>query len=435
MPKSKTNFVCQQCNYSQIGWSGKCPNCGTWGSLVETLLQSKDGPTSRKSSLGARTQKLNEIKIGTKSRISTKISELDRVLGGGIVSGQVILLAGEPGIGKSTLLLQVAQSMGEVVYVSGEESGIQVKIRADRLGIKSKGIAFIETTDVDSVIDILGGMSPKLVIIDSIQTMATSDLSGMSGSVGQVRECAYRLLRWAKANNVAIVLVGHVTKQGSVAGPAVLAHIVDSVLWFEGDQTHTLRILRAIKNRFGPTDEAGIFMMEQQGLVSITDASSLFLTNTEGRDSQAGSVITSIMEGSRPMLIEIQSLVVSSKTPYPKRVVQGVDVKRVEMLLGVLARRSGVPVLDYDVYVNVAGGIDVREPAADLAIALSIASAYKDKALASGSIVVGEVGLLGEIREVPRQDRRLDEAKRQGYKKQVTNKQFASLKAAMALFR
>lgn len=404
--------------------------------MVETIVENVKSPARNTSGIAvAGRQKLSEIKIGTKSRIPTKISELDRVLGGGIVSGQVILLAGEPGIGKSTLLLQVAQSMGEVVYVSGEESGVQVKIRADRLGIKARNIDFIETTDVDSVIDMLGGLNPKLVIIDSIQTMATSDLSGMSGSVGQVRECAYRLLRFAKANNVAVVLVGHVTKQGSVAGPAVLAHIVDSVLWFEGDQTHTLRILRAIKNRFGPTDEAGIFMMEQQGLVSITDASSLFLTNSGSGKPQAGSVITSIMEGSRPMLIEIQSLVVTSKTPYPKRVVQGVDAKRVEMLLGVLARRSGVPVLDYDVYVNVAGGLGVREPAADFAIALSIASAYQDKALPAGSIAIGEVGLLGEIREVPRQERRLDEAKRQGFKKQVTNKDFPSLKSAMSLFK
>lgn len=429
----RSNYVCQNCGYSQVGWAGKCPNCGTWGSLVETLVSSSSSLSSRKttSSANIKPQNLSDIKIGTKSRFSTKIPELDRVLGGGIVSGQVLLLAGEPGIGKSTILLQLAQNLGDVLYVSGEESAIQVRLRADRLKVSSKNIKFLETTDVDAVVATLESLStkPNLVIVDSIQTMATTDLSGVSGSVGQVRECASRLLRWAKTNNTALIMVGHVTKQGSVAGPAVLSHIVDSVLWFEGDKTYTLRLLRAVKNRFGPTDEVGLFTMEQAGLASVNDAAKLFFTNTS--QAVAGSVATSVLEGSRPMLVEVQSLVVSSKTPYPKRVTQGVDSRRVEMLLGVLARRSGMPVLDYDVYVNVAGGLVVRDPSADLAIALSIASALKDKALPKGSIALGEVGLLGEIREVPRQAKRISEAKRQGFSKAISSKDFSYLRLAI----
>lgn len=426
----RSSHVCQQCGYSQVGWAGKCPNCGTWGSLVETLVQSSAKSKSGKSSVSAKSAvSLKDVKVEAKHRVSTQISELDRVLGSGLVSGQVILLAGEPGIGKSTILLQVASNLKNCFYVSGEESATQVKIRSDRLGVKASNILFLESNNIDEVISSLESIdNPDLVIIDSIQTMATSDLSGLAGSVGQVRECASRLVSWAKSNGVPVIMVGHVTKSGSMAGPAVLAHIVDTVLWFEGDSGANLRILRGIKNRFGPTDEVGIFTMEAKGLVSVEDASAIFLGGSV--DTTPGNVVTAIMEGSRPVLVEIQSLVVSSKTAYPRRVTQGVDAKRVEMILGILAKRAGIPALNYDVYVNVAGGIKVNEPASDLAVALSIACAYKDKSLPKGSVVLGELGLSGEIRAARLTDKRVKESKRQGYKVIISDKDFKFLNQA-----
>src|SRR3990167_6280239 len=297
MVKTHSQFVCQQCCYSQVGWAGKCPNCGSWGSLVETVIR-EVGRKEQNKGGGKRVEpvSLGAIPSRNTSRISTKISELDRVLGGGLVPGQVVLIAGEPGIGKSTLLLQVADKLGKVLYASGEESVSQIKIRADRLGIKKSEIQLLEETDVDSIlntISTLQGENFKGVIIDSIQTMQTSDLSGMAGSVGQVRECAYRLVRFAKENNVPVFIVGHVTKQGSVAGPSVLMHIVDTVLWFEGDKDKTFRFLRSVKNRFGPTDEVGIFVMEDKGLISVDDPEKLFLAGE--KKATSGSVITSIM--------------------------------------------------------------------------------------------------------------------------------------------
>jgi DNA repair protein RadA/Sms len=434
----RSNFVCQQCGYSQVGWAGKCPNCGTWGSLVETIVSTNSKSQARNSKQipNIKPQKLIDIKTSKISRIITKISELDRVLGGGFVAGQVALIAGEPGIGKSTLLLQVADALASVLYVSGEESATQVKLRAQRLKIANPGIAFLDQTDVDVIIATLESLStpPSLVIIDSIQTMATEDLSGMAGSVGQVRECASRLLQWAKRTNTPLIMVGHVTKQGSVAGPAVLAHIVDTVLWFEGDKSLTVRMLRAVKNRFGPTDEIGIFYMQEVGLVPLTDEGAAFLEH--GKLNIPGTAIASIMEGSRPLLVEIQTLVVTSKLPYPKRVVQGIDPKRVELLIAVLARRCGVPVLESDIYVNAAGGISIREPGADLAISLAIASAYFDKPLPPKTLCVGEVGLLGEIRQVNRQDQRIKEGKRLGYTRILSNKMYPLLKdATRSIFR
>mgnify|MGYP001613555030 CR=1 FL=1 len=420
MSRSHSQYICQQCGYSQVGWAGKCPNCGSWGSLVETLISTGEGKKGKtKGQKKPEAISLTAIPSKRTSRISTKISELDRVLGGGLVPGQVVLIAGEPGIGKSTLTLQLADKIDKTLYVSGEESAGQVKVRADRLGIKNKSIKFLEETDVDAIVDFFDG--PSLVVIDSIQTMTTEDLSGLAGSVGQVRECAFRLLKRAKEGNIPLFMVGHVTKEGTVAGPAVLAHIVDTILWFEGDKSLTLRLLRAVKNRFGPTDEVGIFEMEDKGLLPLTNAEKIFLT--KARAEVPGSVVSSILQGTRPLLVEIQSLVVPTKMAFPKRVAQGVDARRLEMLLAVLIRRCGLPLYEYDVFVNVAGGIKVVEPAADLAIVLSIASSFFDKPVAKSVMALGEVGLLGEVREVVAEEKRVKEAKRLGFTRPVTQKE------------
>jgi DNA repair protein RadA/Sms len=373
---------------------------------------------------GAKTIKLSDIKSSATKRISTKISELDRVLGGGLVPGQVVLIAGEPGIGKSTLLTQISDKLGNVLYVCGEESASQIAVRAKRLGVTSKNIQLLEDTDADSVVETISSLqadSLQAVIVDSIQTMTTSDLSGMAGSVGQVRECAFRLLKAAKEKNIPLFLVGHVTKEGTVAGPAVLAHIVDTVLWFEGDKTLTTRVLRAVKNRFGPTDEVGVFQMEDAGLIPVDNIERAFLE--KGIKNVSGSVVTSVMQGTRPLLVEIQALVVPTKLAIPRRVAQGIDSRRLELLLAVLTRRCGLPVYDYDVFVNVAGGLKVTEPASDLAICLAVASSYFDKPISNKTIAVGEVGLLGEIREVVAQDKRIKEARRMGFTFPVTSKE------------
>jgi DNA repair protein RadA/Sms len=420
MARSHSQYICQQCGYSQVGWAGKCPNCGTWGSLVETLISTgKREKDKDKSQKKIEPISLTSVSSKKTSRISTKISELDRVLGGGLVPGQVVLIAGEPGIGKSTILLQLADKIGSTLYISGEESAGQVKVRADRLGVKSKSLKFLEETDVDAITDSIDGYS--LVVVDSIQTMSTEDLSGLAGSVGQARECAFRLLKKAKEGGIPLFMVGHVTKEGTVAGPAVLAHIVDTILWFEGDKSLTLRLLRAVKNRFGPTDEVGIFEMEDKGLLPLTNAEKIFLT--KARAEVPGSVVSSILQGTRPLLVEIQSLVVPTKMAFPKRVAQGVDARRLEMLLAVLIRRCGLPLYEYDVFVNVAGGIKVVEPAADLAIVLSIASSFFDKPIAKNVMALGEVGLLGEVREVVAEEKRVKEAKRLGFTSPVTQKE------------
>jgi DNA repair protein RadA/Sms len=459
-----SKYVCQQCGYESTGWLGKCPECGTWNSLVETVTSAGKGQEVKGKSRGqiSRTEavRLSDIKQTATKRISTKISELDRVLGGGLVHGQVVLIAGEPGIGKSTLLTQLAAQLsdvsgsdkpktgkllsenrqpttenGTVLYVCGEESSSQVKVRADRLGIKKSNIELLEDTDADSVIDQLmtGNHSLSAIIVDSIQTMTTTDLSGMAGSVGQVRECAGRLLRAAKQKGIPLFLVGHVTKEGTVAGPAVLAHIVDTVLWFEGDKTLTTRVLRAVKNRFGPTDEVGVFEMEDRGLIPVSNIEKAFLDTNGGKVS--GSVVTSVMQGTRPLLVEIQALVVPTKLAIPRRVAQGIDSRRLELLLAVLTRRCGLPLYDSDVFVNVAGGLKVTEPASDLAICMSVASSYFDKPIISKTIAVGEVGLLGEIREVVAQDKRLKEARRMGFGIPVSSREYKFVSQAIKMLR
>lgn len=402
---------------------------------VVTTLSSKQFRSTGSGGGSIKPVSLASISTKQTSRTSTKITELDRVLGGGLVSGQVVLIAGEPGIGKSTLLIQTANNLSikqKVIYASGEESANQIKIRADRLGIKSKTIDLVESTDIDSIINSV----PKdtaLVIIDSIQTMQTSDLSGMAGSVGQVRECAYRLVRFAKESSVPVFIVGHVTKQGSVAGPSVLMHIVDTVLWFEGDKSQTYRFLRSVKNRFGSTDEVGVFSMEEKGLDPIGNPEKIFLA--ESKDGVTGTVIASVMQGSRPLLVEIQSLVVPTKLAIPRRVAQGIDPKRFELLLAVLTRRASLPLYDYDAFINVAGGISIKgDPSADLAICLSVASAFLDKPLIKGSVAVGEVGLLGDIRKVVAEEKRVKEARRLGYKNVISSGSSKYLKQAISKY-
>jgi DNA repair protein RadA/Sms len=413
---------------------------------VETVVSTSKIPKqTSKSPSEIKPVLLSSVKRKDTRRISAKISELDRVLGGGLVGGQVVLIAGEPGIGKSTILLQLADKLGSVLYASGEESVNQTKIRADRLGVKSKGIQVMEETDIDQIVDqisryqdtksesnsVTQSLSNSVtLIIDSIQTMTTGDLSGMAGSVGQVRECTYRLIKLAKSTGTTVFIVGHITKQGSIAGPSVLMHLVDTVLWFEGDKSLTLRLLRAVKNRFGPTDEVGVFSMEDKGLVSLSDPEKLFLSKV--RRAVSGNVVTSVMQGTRPMLIEIQALVVPTKLAYPKRIAQGIDPKRIELLLAVLQRRCGLPLYEFDCFVSVAGGISIKnDPSADLAICLSIASAYFDKPISRTTLAVGEVGLLGDIREVVAQDKRIKEARRLGYKYSISSKSAKYLQEAI----
>lgn len=428
MSKSSSKFVCQQCGYESVGYLGKCPNCQAWNSMVETVVAINTNNTSKPiSNSKFKIQKLTDIKINNKSRTSTKISELDRVMGGGIVAGQVILIAGEPGIGKSTLLLELSDNLENILYVCGEESASQVAIRAARLGVKNKNISLLENTDVDEVTNQANDKF-SAVIIDSIQTMTTTDLSGMAGAVGQVKECASRLVRFAKSTGIPVFIVGHVTKEGTVAGPNVLAHIVDTVLWFEGDNTTNLRVLRSIKNRFGPTDEVGIFEMIDNGLKSVTDSQKIFIPDEKSNAMSAGrqvsgSAVASVMQGSRPILVEIQALVVSTKLAFPRRLGQGIDQKRLEVIIAVLTRRCGLPLYGFDVFVNVSGGIKVTEPGSDLAVALAIASSYYDKALPSKTVSVGEIGLLGEIRNVNMQEKRIKEAVRLGYKNVLSNKE------------
>lgn len=400
--------------------------------------QEAKGKSSRSvNQLTSKSVKLSDIKSSSIKRVNTNISELDRVLGGGLVPGQAVLIAGEPGIGKSTLLTQLASSLylksqSSVLYVCGEESASQIKVRAERLKIKGESIELLEGTDVDWVINTIStfkGSSLQGVIVDSIQTMTTSDLSGMAGSVGQVRECAGRLIRATKEKGIPLFLVGHVTKEGTVAGPAVLAHIVDTVLWFEGDKTLTTRVLRAVKNRFGPTDEVGVFEMRDAGLKPVENIEKAFLE--KNNKAVSGSVVTSVMQGTRPILVEIQALVVPTKLAIPRRVAQGIDSRRLELLLAVLTRRCGIPLYDNDVFVNVAGGFKVQEPASDLAICLAVASAFYDKPISGKTIAVGEVGLLGEVREVVAEEKRIKEAKRLGFSTSASSKDFKYLNQAI----
>ncbi|MBI3384666.1 DNA repair protein RadA [Candidatus Gottesmanbacteria bacterium] len=432
MSKSTSVFVCQQCGYNAPQWLGRCPNCQSWNSLVETIEQKsrlRQGSGGQAKVKGAKPQKLSEISLKEIQRIPTGLEELDRVLGGGVVPGSVILLAGDPGIGKSTLLLQVCGKLAGL-YISGEESVTQVKMRAERLGLGASKMQLMAENDTDNIcIQIEEERSP-IVIVDSIQTLETVDLSGMAGAVGQVRESASRLIRIAKENTIPIIIVGHVTKEGTIAGPKVLEHLVDTVLYLEGERFQSLRILRSNKNRYGPVDEVGVFEMDDRGIKEVKNPSELFLNELRSKNKEAsktGSVTVCTMEGSRPILAEIQALVIPSKLTMPRRAVTGVDFNRLQLILAVLQKKLNLPLYACDVYLNVAGGLKISEPAADLACAIAIISSYKNKPLPSKTCAIGEIGLLGELRRVGNLEKRIKEADRLGYTNIISSNQFASI--------
>lgn len=426
--KSYSKFICQQCSYESAQWMGKCPNCGSWNSLVETSVAvAKVGKVAQVEQV--KPQKLSEIKSISKERISTGFEEFNRVLGGGIVAGSITLLAGDPGIGKSTLLLQICSMLhvsGSVIlYICGEESPQQIKIRAERMKIKGSNLQLLAQTDVDIICDQIEEIGPSLVVIDSIQTLETSNLTGAAGSVGQVRECASRLTKVGKRLGIPMFLVGHVTKEGSIAGPMVLEHLVDTVLFLEGERYYSGRTLHSYKNRFGPTDEVGVFQMGENGLVEVKNPSELFLGERE--KNTAGSVVVPILEGTRPILVEIQALVSSTNLAFPRRIASGFDVGRLNILAAVVAKRLGLPLGGYDIFINVPGGLKIKEPAADLGVALAIISSFKNKPLPAKSFAFGEVGLLGEIRKVVGEEKRIKEAKRLGFGIGMTPENYKSL--------
>lgn len=420
MAKRKTVFTCNICGHETSGWLGRCPGCGSWNSFVESTI-SAPAAGSRKNWLGANPDadkkivRLSDIDSSPDQRTSSGISELDRVLGGGFVAGSLVLLGGDPGIGKSTLLLQVLGQMSgkqKTLYISGEESARQVRMRADRLGVDTAAISLLTATEFSTVASVLEKEKPSLAVVDSIQTMYTEELASAPGSVSQVREVTAGLLRLAKKNDITLVLVGHVTKDGAIAGPRVLEHIVDTVLYFEGERHQNYRILRAVKNRFGATDEIGLFAMSDRGLQGVDNASLAFIS---GRPFQAsGSVVTACMEGTRPLLVEIQALMSDSRFSTPQRMVQGVDKNRVSMLLAILDKYFSCN-LNMDVYVNVIGGIKLTEPAADLAIISAILSSYNDRPVRDSCLIFGEAGLSGEIRAVSQAQQRISEAFRLGF--------------------
>ena len=408
---------------------GKCPECGTWNSFVEQVDESAKFKV--KSAKLVETKIINLAEVGKVhfKRLSSGMEEFDRVLGGGVVDGSLILVAGDPGIGKSTLLTQIALSVEQTLYVAGEESAHQIKLRTDRI-VPNANLAVLNETDVDMISGVIENIKPPLVIIDSIQTLETSDLESVPGSVGQVRECAHRLHRLSKQLHVPIILVGHVTKEGTVAGPKTLEHLVDVVLNLEGDSSTNFRILRGVKNRFGATDEVGIFEMEDKGMVEVKNPSKLFL---ETRQDAPGSAVVPVVTGLRPILVEIQALVTKTNMAMPRRTGSGVDNNRLQLLVAVLQKRLGLPLYDQDIFVNVTGGLKVFEPAADLAICLAIASSFKDSAIAPKTAFVGEVGLLGEIRSVRSLDKRITEARKLGFTSIISPEKARSLAQVVKL--
>ncbi len=405
--KSHTIFVCSKCDAQYQKWVGRCLECGSWGTVTETVKKNEIKGEEITAS-PTRTHTLSSIASENTARTSTHIPELDRVLGGGLVPGSFTLLGGEPGIGKSTLALQLAATIPNCLYISGEESVGQIKMRAERLGVQSPTLMLANETSVESIIATIKTYKPELAVIDSIQTISSEHVQGEVGSVSQVRSCATLLLEVAKQTSIPIVLIGHVTKEGNVAGPKTLEHLVDTVLYLEGDQYHTYRILRAVKNRFGATDEVGIFEMEAVGLISIANPSASLLR--ERGEDMPGNVVACIMEGTRPLLVEVQALVHKTTFGYPVRKASGFDLNRLHLLTAVLEKRAGLTLAQYDIHLNIVGGIKIQEPAADLAICLAIASSYKDKTLGRDTVVFGEVGLGGEVRSVRHHEKRVKES-------------------------
>jgi DNA repair protein RadA/Sms len=418
--KRKSVYICSECGLESPKWYGKCPGCGQWNTIHEEIVESA---TQKAVGIGgtrpgrlARAVPLSELSASEEERYHTGMSELDRVLGGGIVKGSLVLVSGEPGIGKSTILLQICQYLGQtlkILYVSGEESGRQIKLRAARLGVDSDNLYILTETDIQAVIEQVREQKPDLVMIDSIQTMNFTDLNSSPGSVTQVRECTNAIMRAAKSLEIPVLIVGHVNKDGAIAGPKVLEHIVDAVLYFEGDRQMSYRMLRAIKNRYGSTNEIGVFEMGEDGLHQVENPSQAMLS---GRPSHvAGTCVTCVMEGSRPILAEIQGLATTSGYGNPRRMATGFDYNRMSLLLAVLEKRAGYYFSNLDAYVNVVGGLRLDEPACDLAVALSLISSLKNKPISDSAIAFGEIGLAGELRSVTQIDARISEAKRLGF--------------------
>ena len=418
MPKSnKTVFVCNECGYESPKWLGKCPACNSWNTFFEQKIENVTENGIKKKKERATPKKLNSYEGKEAVRIHTGIDELDRVLGGGLVKGSLVLLGGEPGIGKSTLILQLCDKIkgdGKVLYVSGEESAEQIKIRADRLGISNDDILFLGETDISIINEEITEIRPKLVIIDSIQTMYSDELTAAAGSVSQVREITSQIMRVCKSQGITTIIIGHVTKDGTIAGPRVLEHMVDTVLYLEGERFFTYRILRSVKNRFGSTNEIGMFEMKGEGLCEILNPSDVLISERDGNPS--GSCVVASLEGTRPMLVELQALTTQSVYGIPKRTGNGIDYNRLSVLVAVLEKRAYMMVGGQDIYLNVVGGIKLNEPAIDLGICAVVASSFKNVSIPKDTVVMGEVGLTGEVRRINMIDKRLKEAERLGYK-------------------
>jgi DNA repair protein RadA/Sms len=427
MAKTKTHFVCQSCGYQMPKWLGRCPGCQEWNTFVEERIIEEKEP--QRDLLGLESSAipvpLTEIKGEEKERLTIGMGEFDRVLGGGIVLGSLILVGGDPGIGKSTLLLQamnqLASSGAKVLYVSGEESLQQTKMRANRLGVASAQLFVVSETSLEKILQDIQSLRPSTVVVDSIQTIYSTDLPSTPGSIGQVREASSRLLYLAKHLGIPIFLIGHVTKEGFIAGPKVLEHMVDTVLYIEGEANQAFRILRAVKNRFGPTNEIGVFEMKDSGLVEVANPSEYFLS--ERVQHASGSVVMPCIEGSRPILIELQALVVPTHFGAPRRTAQGVDASRVSLMAAVMEKRLGLQMLSHDIFVNIAGGMKVEEPGVDLGIIASIASSFRDKLIDPETVVFGEVGLGGEVRGISQPEVRVKESNRLGFKRCLLPKQ------------
>jgi len=423
--KTQTKFVCKSCGQDYPRWAGQCGSCGEWSTLVEETLITKrqDANKLQVPSSKFQTKPINikDIEYNSEQRIQTTLDELDRVLGGGIVPGSVVLVGGDPGIGKSTLMLQLANLIkGTVLYVSGEESAKQVRMRAERLGALSKNVKFLPETNLFAIEKAIEEIKPKLLIIDSIQTIYREDVASAAGSVSQIRDSGAYLVSLAKTTHIATFLVGHVTKEGNLAGPRILEHMVDTVLYFEGERHRQYRLLRGVKNRFGSVHEVGIFEMKKEGLVPVANPSEVFLS--ERPKDAPGSVVTSIIEGSRPLLLEIQALVSFTKMVVPRRTTVGLDYNRVSMIAAILENRLNMKLSSQDIFINVAGGVKITEPAADLAVAAAIASSYKKKVVSPDTLLIGEVGLTSEVRAVSQIEARIQEAEKLGFKKIIIPK-------------
>lgn len=419
-PKARTIFSCQSCGYQASKWLGRCPECGLWNSFVEEQTATKSrGGRGRGERMAVKPIPITAVSANEGDRLSTGIGEFDRVLGGGVIPGMIVLVGGDPGIGKSTLMLQVAGHMSRaghlVLYISGEESAKQTRMRADRVAALSEHLLILPDTSLENILEHIDRIRPILVIVDSVQTLSSELLQSGAGSLSQVREVTARIVEVAKARGVATVLVGHVTKDGALAGPKVLEHMVDCVLYFEGEASHVFRILRAVKNRFGSANEIGVFEMAKDGLCEVRNPSQLFLS--ERPQNTSGSVVVCTLEGTRPILVEVQALASPSPLAMPRRVATGFDLNRVALLIAILEKRVGLHLHGEDVYLNIAGGIRVSEPAADLGVAAAIASSFRDRPIDPRTVIMGEVGLGGEVRAIPHLDARLREAEKLGFRR------------------